>query len=320
MGRAFRLNNQQPQFDVFLAHNSVDKPQVRTIAKELKYCGLSPWLDEEQIRPGTAFQDEIQKAILQVKSAAIFIGPLRIGKWQAFEIKAFVSRCINKGIPVIPVLLPGVSEIPEGLILLQELKWVAFTNGVDDYEALDKLKWGVTGQKPDPKLDPDNPSDPGQKEAQSDDLSSEKGINYTKLQKLLKAEKWKEADRETTAVMLKVAGQEPRGYLFNEDIEEFPCIDLRTIDQLWVKYSIGRFGFSVQKRIFDSVNRDGGAFGERVGWRSSLWGVFAYAWKTYDQITFNLGAPEGHLPFRIVMGGEWMDWGMRISLFSRRDL
>lgn len=301
------MNHQQPQFDIFLAHNSVDKPQVRTIAKELKYCGLSPWLDEEQIRPGTAFQDEIQKAILQVKSAAIFIGPLRIGKWQAFEIKAFVSRCINKGIPVIPVLLPGVSEISEELILLQELKWVAFTNGVDDYEALDKLKWGVTGQKPDPKLNPDNPSDPGQKEAQSDDLSSENGINYTELQKLLKAGKWQEADRETTAVMLKVAGQEARGYLFNEDIEKFPCIDLRTIDQVWIKYSNSRFGFSVQKRIFNSVNRDEGAFGERVGWRSSWWGVFAYAWKTYDQITFNLGNPEGHLPFRIVMGGEWMD-------------
>ena len=30
----------------------------------------------------------------------------------------------------------------------------------------------------------------------------------------------------------------------------FPCDDLRTIDQLWVHYSNGKFGFSVQKKIY----------------------------------------------------------------------
>ncbi len=39
-----------------------------------------------------------------------------------------------------------------------------------------------------------------------DNLSSEKGIDYTELQKLLKAGKWKEANGETDAVILKVAG------------------------------------------------------------------------------------------------------------------
>jgi hypothetical protein len=39
----------QPQFDVFLAHNSQDKSLVRAIANELKRRGLNPWLDEEQI-------------------------------------------------------------------------------------------------------------------------------------------------------------------------------------------------------------------------------------------------------------------------------
>lgn len=39
----------EQSFDVFLAHNSIDKPQVRAIAVELKRRGLNPWLDEEQI-------------------------------------------------------------------------------------------------------------------------------------------------------------------------------------------------------------------------------------------------------------------------------
>lgn len=41
----------QPQYDVFLAHNSQDKPQVRAVAKELRQCGLNPWLDEDVTAP-----------------------------------------------------------------------------------------------------------------------------------------------------------------------------------------------------------------------------------------------------------------------------
>jgi len=54
-------------------------------------------------------------------------------------------------------------------------------------------------------------------------------------------------------VMLKGAGREEKGWLNIKDIEKFPCEDLRTIDQLWVEYSNGSFGFSVQKRIYRSV-------------------------------------------------------------------
>lgn len=86
-----------------------------------------------------------------------------------------------------------------------------------------------------------------------DDLSSERGIDYTKLRGLVAQGKWKEADQETLLVMLKVAGREKEGWLRIEDIEKFPCTHLRTIDTLWVEYSKGRFGFSVQKRIWESV-------------------------------------------------------------------
>jgi uncharacterized pyridoxamine 5'-phosphate oxidase family protein len=58
----------QPHFDVFLAHNSQDKPQVRAIAIKLKRR-LKVWIDEEQILPGHPFQDVVQQAIQNVKSA-----------------------------------------------------------------------------------------------------------------------------------------------------------------------------------------------------------------------------------------------------------
>jgi hypothetical protein len=60
------------QFDVFMAHSSQDKPLIRQICRQLKARGLRPWLDEEEIAPGTKFQDEIQQAIAQIKTAAFF--------------------------------------------------------------------------------------------------------------------------------------------------------------------------------------------------------------------------------------------------------
>lgn len=122
-------------------------------------------------------------------------------------------------------------------------------------------------------------------------------MNYRKLRDLLKAGKWKEADEETRQVMLAVAKREKEGWFREEDIDNFPCADLRTIDQLWVKYSDGKFGFSVQKRIYQAL---GGTreydsdiwnkFGDKVGWRKGG------NWLYYNDITFDKKAPEGHLP------------------------
>jgi serine/threonine-protein kinase len=118
---------------------------------------------------------------------------------------------------------------------------------------------------------------------------------YQKLQQLLAAGQWKEADQETAKVMLQAARREKEGYLDKTSIDNFPCEDLRSIDQLWVKYSMSRFGFSVQKKIWLEV---GGKvdyeteckLGDRVGWRKGG------EWMNYDDLTFTLQAPVGHLP------------------------
>ncbi len=147
----------------------------------------------------------------------------------------------------------------------------------------------------------------------ADDLPSEKGIDYTKLRDLLAAGNWKDADQETLAVMLKASGREKEGYLDPESIVNFPCTDLRTIDQLWVKYSKGLFGFSVQKRIYESVGFYYEKFGDRVGWRK-LRLFFNKEWLTYSELTFSLNAPQGHLPAGGFAGGRdltktlrWLD-------------
>lgn len=135
-------------FDVFLAHNSQERREVNAIAQKLKERGLYPWLDKEQVPPGRWFQDVIQKAIPRVKSAAIFIGPKGLGRWQSLELRVFVSQCVDAGIPVIPVLLPGVNSVPSDLLFLRELKWVPFLQNTDETDALDNLVWGITGKHP----------------------------------------------------------------------------------------------------------------------------------------------------------------------------
>ncbi len=97
--------------------------------------------------------------------------------------------------------------------------------------------------------------------------------------------------------MLKAASREKEGWLSYESIEKFKSTDLRTIDQLWVKYSNGRFGFSVQKRIWESVGKNYEKFGDRVGWTKGSW--MNKDWIRSDEVTFDTSAKEGHLPRKV---------------------
>lgn len=134
------------EFDVFLAHHSADKDAVKRIAENLRSYGVNPWIDDEQVPPGRWFQDHIERAIGLVGSAAIILGKGGLGKWEAVELKSFTAECVNHGLPVIPVLLPGAS-MPRELRFLQQLSWVRFRKGLDEADAIDRLRWGITGQR-----------------------------------------------------------------------------------------------------------------------------------------------------------------------------
>lgn len=125
--------------------------------------------------------------------------------------------------------------------------------------------------------------------------------SYAHLEALLKVGLWKEADKETNQQMCQVMGRQRVRWLRLKDIEQFPCDDLRAIDQLWVKHSNGKFGFSVQKKIWQQCgsptahDKQWEKFGEAVGWRSKgLMGMMW--WKLYSELTFGTSAPTGHLP------------------------
>ncbi|BAY50311.1 GUN4 domain-containing protein (plasmid) [Scytonema sp. HK-05] len=164
-------------------------------------------------------------------------------------------------------------------------------------------------------------------------------IDYTKLRELLAQHKWKEADIETTKLMLKVIGKSYWNEVYKEDIDNFSCKDFQIIDKLWQEYSHGYFGFSVQQSIWSEMGSQVDyetekRLGDRLGWRKQG------NWLDYDQLTFELSltTPIGHLPAQwlhydqdtfdlspssaehLSMGawrvGSWLVWQMHL-FFSR---
>lgn len=172
--------------------------------------------------------------------------------------------------------------------------------------------------------------------------NNKNNIDYTKLQDFLQEQKWKEADIETTKLMLKVIGKSYWNEVYKEDINNFSCQDLQTIDQLWKKYSHGYFGFSVQQNIWSEM---GGQVdyeaekrvGDRFGWRKQgNWlhyeqltfelspttpiGHLPAQWLHYDQATFGLSPSEAeHLSMGAWRVGSWLVWQMHL-FFSRTKI
>ena len=156
-------------------------------------------------------------------------------------------------------------------------------------------------------------------------LRSERGVDYSRLRNLLRAKQWREADAETWQVMLKAAQRKEQDYLDISDIAQFPCLDMQTIDQLWVTASGGKFGFSVQRKIYaetgnplDGEYHEGTfkGFGDRIGWRVNN------RWLYYSELSLSTDAPSGHLParfrsFRSFLGAREPVFLLISLLFSR---
>ncbi|BAY82599.1 serine/threonine protein kinase [Calothrix parasitica NIES-267] len=130
---------------------------------------------------------------------------------------------------------------------------------------------------------------------------------YAQLKFLLMRKKWREADSKTAALMLGISCREKQGFMRVTDIENFPEEDFIIIENLWTKYSQGKFSFAVQARIWQKIGGNSQPdwnawcrFGKCLGWFQKE------TWLSWNDITFNIDAPVGHLP----RGGAYMGWGL----------
>ena len=113
-------------YDVFLCHNSKDKPAVREIARELCAQGIVAWLDEWELRPGLPWQQIIGDVLRSIGSAAVLVGPQGVGPWQEQEAFGILQDFLQRGCPVIPVILEGCPAAPDMPYFLKPRTWVDF--------------------------------------------------------------------------------------------------------------------------------------------------------------------------------------------------
>ena len=283
--------------DVFISHASEDKDSfVRPLAQKLRSERYDVWYDEFSLTLGDSLRRSIDKGLANSRYGIVVISHNFLRKeWPQRELDGLTAREID-GRKVILPIWHGVerSDVLRYSPTLADRLAVKTFKGM--HVVVDEII-RVLGQ-PSPDTTPSRyvPSD-------GDDLSSERNVDYTQLRDLLAAGNWKDADYETYLVMLKVVGREKGDWISYEEILNFPCTDLRTIDSLWVKYSNGRFGFSVQKKIYLEVGGIPDAkfyeeawkkFGARVGWRKGLMGYWIVL---AEDLTFSVtSAPMGHLP------------------------
>ena len=156
--------------------------------------------------------------------------------------------------------------------------------------------------------------------------SNVQNLRYQQLEAYLQAQDWKAADQETYRLMITTVGKDVGQWFEREELLNFPCEELRAMDGLWVKYSNGLFGFSVQKKIYVECGAklDGKypgdkiweAFGDRVGWRMDNQWIDS----TTDLTTPSPSSPQGFFPSCVGGGWGWLLMVGGVTLFSHRDL
>jgi len=140
------------KYDVFLSHNSGDKPEVEKLALGLQdETGLNPWLDAWHIPGGAKWEDEINQALSSCNTCAVILGEHGWGEYHLREARAALARReTHRSFRVIPVFLPGAreadtDELPD---FFEKTQWIDFCEGTDDQDALRRLAAAIRGEVP----------------------------------------------------------------------------------------------------------------------------------------------------------------------------
>jgi WD40 repeat protein len=137
------------RFDVFLSHNSREKPVVERIAEKLKREGFEPWLDKWCLTPAGDWQDELASGLRASGACAVFVGPSGIGSWEDLEYKLATDRMAkDRAFRVFLVLLPGLPEPFDASALppfLSTRTWIDLRKGIEDARSFQSLINGIKG-------------------------------------------------------------------------------------------------------------------------------------------------------------------------------
>lgn len=151
--------------DVFLCHNSKDKPLVRQVADGLELeFGIPHFLDAYAIPTGAAFLPWIDDALAKSGGCLVFLGEQGWGDTHFWEAERALDRYRkDPRFRLIPVALPGIRDedmarLGSGSVFSQ-LNWAEFRSGPVDPDAISKLRATLLGSPPEhgkgpPRLTP----------------------------------------------------------------------------------------------------------------------------------------------------------------------
>ncbi|WP_017297613.1 GUN4 domain-containing protein [Nodosilinea nodulosa] len=317
---------------IFISYSRQDQDYVALLAQALKSHHLPVWLDDH-IDYGTTWPRVIREQLERCQLVLVVMSPR---SEESHWVQCELTHALEIRKPIFPLLLEGprwfsVAALQTVDVIGGKLPPARFFDTLRPYfpaptptaestliqdVATDAIPPAPVGWAPPTTTLVQKPT-PAQP-AEDDDLSSEKGVDYRKLRDLLKAGQWRESDRETARRMLEAVERKENDWIREKELLNFPCTDLKMIDALWVKYSYGKWGFSVQKRIYvecgakldsnypgDKIWHE---FCHRVGWRKGN------AYVNYSSLTFDLkNSPVGEFPV-------WVGWGGGVGwrrIFSR---
>ena len=123
-----------------------------------------------------------------------------------------------------------------------------------------------------------------------------------RLNDLLAAGEWEEADNETRALLIRIAGEDAvrRKWVYFTEARAIQSDDLRALDGLWVHYSDGRYGYSVQRRLWMESGRRWAKFFKRIDWVQGENDAYR---KWPEEFIWKADAKAGHLPLTNALRG-----------------
>ncbi|CAN0014787.1 unnamed protein product [Ectocarpus sp. 6 AP-2014] len=138
-------------------------------------------------------------------------------------------------------------------------------------------------------------------------LPSECGIDYVPLATMLATGDLKGADQFTRDALIKAAGagSQKRDFVYWTEVKNIPNTDLATMENLWLSYSKGKFGYSVQKDLWRKTKGDFENFCRRIGWTTMDAEVERkLRWFGANEFIYDVDrAPRGHLPLTSALRG-----------------
>ncbi|RID47487.1 hypothetical protein BRARA_I04076 [Brassica rapa] len=140
-------------------------------------------------------------------------------------------------------------------------------------------------------------------------VTAETSTEFDVLATHLTNQDFRKADEETRRLLIQIAGEAAvkRGYVFFSEVKSISVQDLQAIDNLWTKHSDGRFGYSVQRKLWLKVKKDFTRFFIKVEWMKLLdTEVVQYNYRAFpDEFQWELNdeTPLGHLPLTNALRG-----------------